>query len=228
MNQHQRGVRPHHEPGEVRGARPSRRGGIGGSGAGSSGCGYGRRRGRLRPGAGRRCRRQGQGCQQGGSGLRDRRPLRLDGRLRLRLRRPVRLRRCRSRPAERAHPSRGVRAATAHTVRQAIDGHQRRATVQQAVDILSAVVSSGRVDARWYYLGGAGQPRGAGNTLMALELITQARCSMDPGQSRTTSARSGSSSTTGTNLPAGRPGARLQHGLRGPRQPSAAGYASPR
>ena len=29
MNQHQRGVRPHHEPGEVRGARPARRRGRG-------------------------------------------------------------------------------------------------------------------------------------------------------------------------------------------------------
>ena len=49
---------------------------------------------------------------------------------------------------------------------------------QQAVGILSAVVSSGR-DARWHYLAALAN-QGAGNTLMALELIRKA-VQMDPG-----------------------------------------------
>ena len=49
---------------------------------------------------------------------------------------------------------------------------------QRAVNILSAVVSTGR-DARWHYLAAIAN-QGAGNTLMALELIRKA-VQMDPG-----------------------------------------------
>lgn len=62
---HQRGVRPHHEPGEVRGARPARRRGRG------LGCGLVRlrlRRWRGGYGQGSQGSGQGQGYQQGGQG----------------------------------------------------------------------------------------------------------------------------------------------------------------
>lgn len=49
---------------------------------------------------------------------------------------------------------------------------------QRAVDLLSAVVS-GQRDARWHYLAALAN-QGAGNTLMALELIRKA-VQMDPG-----------------------------------------------
>ena len=80
-------------------------------------------------------------------------------------------------------------ASDSASVRQAVAAINA-GDFQQAVGILSAVVSSGR-DARWHYLAALAN-QGAGNTLMALELIRKA-VQMDPGNP-ITSARSGSSS----------------------------------
>ena len=68
-------------------------------------------------------------------------------------------------------------ASDSASVRQAVAAINA-GDFQQAVGILSAVVSSGR-DARWHYLAALAN-QGAGNTLMALELIRKA-VQMDPG-----------------------------------------------
>lgn len=62
-------------------------------------------------------------------------------------------------------------ASDSASVRQAVAAINA-GDFQQAVGILSAVVSSGR-DARWHYLAALAN-QGAGNTLMALELIRKA------------------------------------------------------
>ena len=199
MNRDRRGVRPHREPGEVRGARPARRRRA----TRALGCGRGRRSGEAQVaraatgtggagGAG-----QAPGLPARRPGLRLGRPLRLDGRLRLRLRRPVRVRRRRAAAPERAHPPRGVGEPTAPRCPQRDRRPSTRAGFQQAVGQPERRGRADGRDARWHETSRRPWPtRAPATPLMALELIRQ-RGAAWTRAIRTTSARSGSSSSAG-------------------------------
>lgn len=152
-------------------ARDRRAGAAGGSGAGSSGYGYAGGAGGY--GQGSQGSGQGQGYQQGGQGYGTEGPYGWTGGFGFddlfgfggagaASNEPI-------------HPE--PSASDSASVRQAVAAINA-GDFQQAVGILSAVVSSGR-DARWHYLAALAN-QGAGNTLMALELIRKA-VQMDPG-----------------------------------------------
>ena len=156
----------------ARDRRASAAGGYGGAGGAR---GYGQGGPRLR----RRGHRRRHGCGQPrprrADGLRHGRPLRLDGRLRLRLDDLFGFGGAGGASNEPIHPE--ASAGDSAQVREAIAAINA-GDCQRAVNILSAVVSTGR-DARWHYLAAIAN-QGAGNTLMALELIRKA-VQMDPG-----------------------------------------------
>ena len=184
-------------------ARDRRAGAAGGSGAGSSGYGYAGGAGGY--GQGSQGSGQGQGYQQGGQGYGTEGPYGWTGGFGFDFDDLFGFGGAGAASNEPIHPE--PSASDSASVRQAVAAINA-GDFQQAVGILSAVVSSGR-DARWHYLAALAN-QGAGNTLMALELIRKA-VQMDPGNPDYQRAQR-QFQRAGTEYRE-RPGAGLQHGL---------------